>query len=81
MEEKLRIEGKKKKKRKRKKKKKKKKKQKDKKEKEKEKEKKKTRMDLCDVWGVMRKRYWEQFYKTPRKQKLFSPIRHPISLK
>ena len=38
-------------------------------------------MDLCVVWGVMRKRYWEQFYKTPRKQLLFSPIRHPISLK
>lgn len=39
--------------------------------------KKKTQMDLC----VVRKRYWEQFYKTPRKQKPFSPIKHAISLK
>lgn len=41
----------------------------------------KTQMDLCVVRGVMRKSYWEQFYKTYRKQKLFSPIKHAISLK
>ena len=55
LEEKLRIEGEKKEKGNGKKKKKK---------KRKRKRKEKTQMDFCVVRGVMRKRHWEQFYKT-----------------